>query len=100
MVLARQTGREEIFHVIRKLAFAVASGVVISMAWADRQAISLTADNITFQQLDSDRNGYVSRVEAGPVLGPRQAFDAADRNADGLLDPQEFALALPATDSR
>jgi Ca2+-binding EF-hand superfamily protein len=45
---------------------------------------------VAFVHLDSDHNGYVSRVEARSVAGVERAFDTADANRDGLLDQGEY----------
>ena len=45
---------------------------------------------VSFDAIDSDRNGYVSRVEARSVVVVENAFDSADANRDGLLDPGEY----------
>jgi len=45
---------------------------------------------IAFGRIDSDHNGYVSRVEARSVVGVESRFDMADRNKDGLLDREEY----------
>ena len=45
---------------------------------------------VSFQAIDSDRNGYVSRVEARSVVVVENAFDSADANSDGLLDSGEY----------
>jgi Ca2+-binding EF-hand superfamily protein len=51
---------------------------------------------IAFNHLDSDRNGYVSRVEARSVKGVETVFDSADTNSDGLLDHSEYTSVRPA----
>lgn len=45
---------------------------------------------VAFKRIDSDRNGYVSRVEARSIVASER-FDAADANKDGLLDHDEYA---------
>ena len=45
---------------------------------------------VAFVVIDSDHNGYVSRVEARSVEAVESRFDAADTNRDGLLDEQEY----------
>ena len=45
---------------------------------------------IAFNRIDSDHNGYVSRVEARSVGAVEAAFEAADINQDGLLSQSEY----------
>ncbi|MCL4800588.1 MAG: hypothetical protein KJ025_13435 [Burkholderiales bacterium] len=45
----------------------------------------------SFGDLDKDRDGYVSKVEARGDRAVEAAFNAADRNKDGRLDRSEFA---------
>ncbi len=45
---------------------------------------------VSFVHIDSDHNGYVSRVEARSVTGVEQTFESADVNRDGLLDRGEY----------
>lgn len=53
-----------------------------------------------FNRLDSDRNGYVSRVEARIAMGLHQVFDSADANDDGLLDRGEYRWARRGAEVR
>jgi len=59
-------------------------------------------DPVAFSRIDSDHNGYVSRVEASPIVAAGH-FDAADENSDGLLDHEEYKLLpgfrQPGTDT-
>ena len=48
---------------------------------------------LTFEQLDRNRDGYVDRKEAEAQPGLNAAFDNADRHADGRLDKVEYARA-------
>jgi hyperosmotically inducible protein len=43
-----------------------------------------------FRKLDKDRDGYLSRKEVSGVAAYAKAFDEADENRDGRLDPAEF----------
>ena len=45
---------------------------------------------VPFGRIDSDHNGYVSRVEARSIVVVETHFDAADRNDDSLLDREEY----------
>lgn len=57
-------------------------------------AVSVDASGfVEFATLDSDRNGYVSRVEARSVRGVEAHFSAADDDRDGLLDRREYQRA-------
>lgn len=47
-------------------------------------------ERVAFSRLDSDHNGYVSKVEARSIVATEQ-FVAADENRDGLLDHDEYA---------
>lgn len=59
--------------------------------YAADTAVSVDAYGlVSFVHLDSDHNGYVSRVEARSITGVEQAFDSADVNRDGLLDQHEY----------
>ena len=49
---------------------------------------------LTFEQLDRNRDGYVDRNEAEAQAGLNTVFDRADRHPDGRLDKVEFAKAL------
>lgn len=45
---------------------------------------------VPFSRIDSDHNGYVSRVEARSIVVVETRFDAADKNDDSLLDREEY----------
>ena len=46
-----------------------------------------------FRSFDTDRDGYISRTEVQKVRGYARAFEQADDNRDGRLDPDEFVKA-------
>lgn len=52
---------------------------------------------VSFRVIDSDNNGYVSRVEARSVTGVEEVFNAADANGDGLLDREEYRRVRPGS---
>ena len=49
---------------------------------------------LTFEQLDRNRDGYVDRTEAEAQPGLSAVFDRADRHPDGRLDKVEYGKAL------
>ncbi len=52
------------------------------------------ARELTFEELDRNRDGYVDRQEALAQPGLDAVFDRADRHPDGRLDKVEYAKAL------
>ncbi|MDT8387085.1 MAG: hypothetical protein RQ736_06195 [Thiogranum sp.] len=55
---------------------------------------------VEFNRLDSDNNGYVSRVEARSVGSVERVFATADLNRDGLLDRREYERVRSALHAR
>jgi hypothetical protein len=47
-----------------------------------------------FSELDADRDGRISRKEAGQSPELMRVFDRADTNGDGFLDSVEYQNAL------
>ncbi len=69
--------------------------------YAADTAVSVDAYGmVSFVHLDSDHNGYVSRVEARSIAGVEQAFDSADVNRDGLLDQHEYTRVQQAREAK
>ena len=54
---------------------------------------------VEFEQIDSDHNGYVSRVEARSVVPVEAGFDWADSDGDGLLDRSEYTAVRKAREA-
>lgn len=73
--------------VVMIVAGAAAGAVFPPAAQAQAQP------NSWFRQLDRNRDGYLQRVEVAKLPGIPHAFDEADANHDGKLDPGEFAVA-------
>lgn len=46
-----------------------------------------------FRKLDRNRDGFLDRKELAGQRGVLAAFDQADENGDGKLDPDEFIKA-------
>ncbi len=75
---------------MKRLAGVLLSCLAVAQAYADT-VVSVDARGlVAFVHLDSDHNGYVSRVEARSITGVERAFDSADTNRDGLLDKGEY----------
>jgi sporulation protein YlmC with PRC-barrel domain len=74
---------------------ALLAGAALSLA----SGAALAQPRHSFESVDYDRNGAISRIEAIARLpGLAAGFDIADRNNDGRLDRAEFdeAMALGA----
>ena len=59
-----------------------------------RHAVQPVARELTFEQVDRNRDGYVDRNEAEAQPGLNAVFERADRHPDGRLDKVEYAKAL------
>lgn len=75
---------------IRSLLLLLA-GSAPAVVIAEQAVASVDSDGfVPFGVIDSDNNGYVSRVEARSLAGVEEVFSAADANGDGLLDRDEY----------
>jgi Ca2+-binding EF-hand superfamily protein len=74
-------------HLLTVLTLTMASGI----AWAG-------SDKISFQELDTNGDGVISRDEAKKAPAVKAKFDQVDANRDGQLDMAEFA-ALEAVET-
>ena len=68
--------------------------IVTASLGTPRYAVAQGPRELTFEQLDRNRDGYVDRNEAEAQAGLNTVFDRADRHPDGRLDKVEFAKAL------
>ena len=73
-------------HLLAALTLITVSG----FAWAG-------ADTATFQKLDANHDGQISRDEAKQSPEVNKNFNQADANKDGKLDAAEFSAleAMP-----
>ena len=55
--------------------------------------------SVSFTQVDSDRDGMISKQEAQSFAAVEVVFDDADANKDGALDNQEFSGIQTSTDA-
>jgi len=92
-------GKITIMMMLKNALPILLIGLAIAQARAE-DVVSVDASGfVPFNHLDSDRNGYVSRVEARSVTGVEKAFDSVDSNRDGLLDHEEFRLVRTAREA-
>jgi hypothetical protein len=92
----------------KTLLFAVAAGaalllvgVAAAQSLGNPSAINPTPgaptspasadDNVSLSALDTDKNGSVSRMEAEANRNLYKQFPNLDKNANGALEPAEFA---------
>lgn len=68
-------------------------GLISVPVQANEPALVDSRGYVEFSSIDSDHNGYVSRVEARSIYGVESAFDSADTNRDGLLNSLEYKRA-------
>jgi len=81
---------------MRLLVWFLVWGLAAAPTLAE-QGVSVDATGfVAFSRIDSDHNGYVSRVEARSVGAVEAAFDQADSNRDGLLSQGEYARVRPS----
>ena len=75
---------------MRVILCALLPALVMPPANAAPMEERAAAAIVPFSRIDSDHNGYVSRVEARSIVVVETRFDAADRNDDSLLDREEY----------
>ena len=74
-------------------------GLLATPAVADHP-VSVNAHGfVAFNRIDSDHNGYVSRVEARSVRVVEAVFDSADIDRDGLLNRDEYTSVRSAREA-
>ncbi len=68
----------------------VASGMVFA-------ATEEGATDMSFDEIDANGDGTVTRDEAEAAPGLTESFDSLDANADGVLDESEVGVGGPET---
>ena len=83
---------------MKKLLLVTALSFSASFAHAAEApaAGTMEAAPATFSEIDSDKDGKISRQEASSFSAVELEFDRADANKDDALDIQEFAETKPA----
>ena len=81
--------------VITAIAIAGISGAAFAQAPAPAEtAPTAPPAQASFQKLDTNRDGALSKIEASSDSMLQSKFDTADKNADGKLDAVEYRAAL------
>lgn len=62
------------------------------------QAPAAGAKQVSWSELDADKDGALSKTEAAPVDSLSQAFDSADSDKDGSLTADEYKAYLATRD--
>jgi len=75
-----------------KIILITASSLLLPFAIVASQFLELSGASspVTFDQVDRNRNGVLSRQEAVNDSSLSVRFDIADANGDGSLDPHEY----------
>jgi len=77
-----------------KIILITASSLLLPFAIVASQFLELSSTSpVTFDQVDRNRNGVLSRQEAVNDDSLSVRFDIADANGDGSLDPHEYLQA-------
>jgi len=84
---------------MNKLITVIALAGISSAALAQAPAPAETAptappEQASFQKLDTNRDGALSKIEASSDRMLQSNFDTADKNADGKLDAAEYRAAI------
>jgi hypothetical protein len=61
-----------------------------STAPTEQAAPAAAAKQVTWADLDADKDGSLSKTEAAPLQSLSQVFDQADSDADGKLTADEY----------
>ena len=82
---------------MKKLILVSALSLMVPVAYAQNPSAGMSdaapASEASFSQIDTDRDGMISRQEASSFSAVEGAFDESDVNKDGALDAYEFVSA-------
>ncbi len=78
-----------------KLLFPMMLLVASSAAFAATEE----GTDMSFDELDQDGDGVITRDEAEATPGLGESFDALDANADGVLDESEIGVGGSGSDT-
>lgn len=74
-----------------KIILITAASLLLPFTIVASQFLELSgATAVTFDQVDRNQNGFLSRQEALNDPSLSVTFDTADANGDGLLGPNEY----------
>ncbi|MGD8875326.1 MAG: hypothetical protein PVH38_09270 [Gammaproteobacteria bacterium] len=77
-----------------KISLMIVLSLLLPVSIVASQFLELsTATPVTFDQVDRDQNGLLSRQEAINDTSLSVTFDTADASGDGSLDPHEYLQA-------
>ena len=84
---------------MKKLITAIALAGITGAAFAQAPAPAPAAptappEQASFQKLDTNRDGALSKIEASSDSMLQSKFDTADKNADGKLDSVEYRSTI------
>jgi len=68
-------------------------GFALGMSAATAMAVEST---VSFREVDVNQDGAITRKEAASFAALEKAFDTADTNKNGLIEPTEYPRAEPA----
>jgi len=82
-------------------AFALATSIFVAPAavMASEKAAEEAAPATAFEQLDADKDGKISVVEAKGTAAIMEQFELLDVNKDGFLTEAEFSLIQTDTET-
>lgn len=79
---------------MKKLLLTTALSLTATFAFAEQPVSgspqAAPAASAAFSQIDTDRDGMISKQEASSFSAVEIIFDDADANRDGALDSEEF----------